>query len=114
MAWQWTQTSRGNARLIRARCTALSEPPHASTLMRRACRPGPMVDIGFPELLTRLQTVAIIVAMLIAGYFSRRQIEGLATDTWARVRNEFDEKLHRMGESFMEKRQCVRSLTTTS
>jgi hypothetical protein len=36
-----------------------------------------MADIGFPELLTLVQTVAIIVAIVIAVYFSRRQIQAL-------------------------------------
>src|SRR3989442_14165009 len=78
------------------------QAPHGSILMRRACRSDRMVDIGFPELLTLVQTVAIIVAILIAVYFSRRQIQALAIDTEARVMNDLDEKLHRMGEIFME------------
>src|SRR6266571_1382880 len=110
MASQCTQTSRGNARFIRARCTALSQPPHASILMRQACRPDRMVDIGFPELLTLVQTVAIILAIVIAVYFSRLQIQALKTDTEARVVNDLDEKLHRIGESFMEKPEFVRIL----
>ena len=79
-------------------------------LMRRACRPDPMVDIGFPELLTLVQTVAIIVAIVIAVYFSRRQIQALETDLEARVMNDLDEKLHRMGEIFMENPEFVRIL----
>ncbi len=62
-----------------------------------------MVDIGFPELLTLVQTVAIIAAIVIAVYFSRRQIEALENDLEARVMNDLDEKLHRIGEIFMEK-----------
>src|SRR5438093_950138 len=53
--------------------------------MRQACRPGPMADIGFPELLTLVQTIAIIAAIVIAVYFSRLQIQALKTDTEARV-----------------------------
>src|SRR2546426_4855907 len=107
MASQWTPTSRGDARLIRARCTALSQTPYASILMRRACRSDPMVDIGFPELLTLVQTVAIILAIVIAVYFSRRQIQALNTHTQARVMNDLDEKLHPMGEVFMEDPEFV-------
>jgi len=69
-----------------------------------------MVDIGFPELLTLVQTVAIILAIVIAVYFSRRQIQALNTDTEARVMNDLDEKLHRIGEIFMEKPEFVRIL----
>src|SRR5947207_14349407 len=69
-----------------------------------------MVDVGFPELLTLVQTVAIIAAIVIAVYFSRRQIEALENDLEARVMNDLDEKLHRIGEIFMEKPECVRVL----
>ena len=69
-----------------------------------------MVDLGFPELLTLVQTVAIIIAIIIAVYFSRRQIETLSVDLEARVMNDLDEKLHRMGEIFMEKPEFVRML----
>src|SRR3989449_9511281 len=85
-------------------------PAYASTLMRQACRPDRMVDIGFPELLTLVQTIAIIMAIVIAVYFSRLQIQALKTDTEARVVNALDEKLHRMGEIFMEKPEFVRIL----
>src|SRR5256886_14835038 len=93
-----------------AQYAALCQPPHASILMRRACRPDGMVDIGFPELLTLVQTVAIIMAIVIAVYFSRKQIDALATDTEARVVNDLDEKLYRMGEIFMERPEFVRLL----
>ncbi|MCI4352609.1 MAG: hypothetical protein L3K14_04395 [Thermoplasmata archaeon] len=69
-----------------------------------------MAGIDFPELLTLVQTVAIIVAIIIAVYFSRRQIQALAADLEARVLNDLDEKLHRMGEIFMEKPDYVRVL----
>lgn len=72
-----------------------------------------MVDLGFPDLLTLVQTVAIIVAIVIAVYFSRRQIQALSADLEARVLNDLDEKLHRMGEIFMEKPDFVRVLNDT-
>src|SRR5437867_11671451 len=84
--------------------------PHASILMRRACCSDRMVDLGFPELLTLVQTIAIIAAIVIAVSFSRLQIQALKTDTEARVVNDLDEKLHRMGEIFMEKPEFVRIL----
>src|SRR5213080_4889808 len=59
-----------------------------------------MADLGFPELLTLVQTIAIIAAIIIAVYFSRRQIQALETDLEARVVNDLDEKLHRIGEIF--------------
>jgi hypothetical protein len=69
-----------------------------------------MADFGFPELLTLVQTIAIIVAIIIAVYFSRRQLQALTTDLEARVVNDLDEKLHRIGEIFMEKPEFVRVL----
>src|SRR5437660_12580706 len=69
-----------------------------------------MVDVGFPELLTLVQTVAIIAAIVIAVYFSRRQIAALENDLETRVMNDLDEKLHRIGEIFMEKPEFVRVL----
>src|SRR5207244_11815704 len=70
-----------------------------------------MVDVGFPELLTLVQTVAIIAAIVIAVYFSRRQIEALENDLEARVMNDLDEKLHRIGEVFMGRPEFVRVLS---
>ncbi|MGA7923182.1 MAG: hypothetical protein WCA77_04325 [Thermoplasmata archaeon] len=69
-----------------------------------------MTAIGFPELLTLVQTVAIIIAIIIAVYFSRRQIQALSSDLEARVLNDLDEKLHRMGEIFLEKPDLVHIL----
>lgn len=69
-----------------------------------------MPGIDLAELLTAVQTVAIIVAIIIAVYFSRRQIQALSADLEARVLNDLDEKLHRIGEIFMEKPQYVRVL----
>ena len=69
-----------------------------------------MAAVDFSELLTLVQTVAIIVAIVIAVYFSRRQIQALTTDLEARVVNDLDEKLHRMGEIFIEKPEFIRVL----
>ncbi|MCI4350699.1 MAG: hypothetical protein L3K15_04225 [Thermoplasmata archaeon] len=69
-----------------------------------------MANLDFPELLTLVQTVAIIIAIVIAVYFSRRQIQALSADLEARVMNDLDEKLHRIGEIFMEKPEYVRVL----
>ena len=66
------------------------------------------------QLLTLVQTIAIIVAIVIAVYFSRRQIQALTTDLEARVLNDLDEKLHRIGEIFMEKPEYVRVLDNSA
>lgn len=78
--------------------------------MTRLFCPIAVTAIDFPELLTLVQTVAIIAAIIIAVYFSRRQIQALSADLEARVLNDLDEKLHRMGEIFMEKPDFVRVL----
>lgn len=70
-----------------------------------------MASVDFSELLTLVQTVAIIVAIVIAVYFSRRQIQALQTDLEARVLNDLDEKLHRIGEIFIERPDFVRILS---
>ncbi|MCI4348135.1 MAG: hypothetical protein L3J97_05895 [Thermoplasmata archaeon] len=72
-----------------------------------------MVGIDLPELLTLVQTVAIIAALVIAVYFARRQIQALSVDLEARVLNDLDEKLHRIGEIFMEKPEFVRVIYDT-
>src|SRR2546426_7026960 len=77
--------------------------PRASILMRRACCSDRMVDLGFPELLTLVQTIAIIAAVVIAVYFSRLQIQALEKDTQARVVNDLHEKLHPIGANLIEK-----------
>ncbi|HEY6238373.1 MAG TPA: hypothetical protein VIZ68_04220 [Thermoplasmata archaeon] len=67
-----------------------------------------MSEVDFTEILTIVQTLAIIAAIVIAVYFSRRQIQALNLDIEARVLNDLDEKLHRMGEIFMENPEYVR------
>lgn len=69
-----------------------------------------MAAVDFGIVLTLVQTIAIIIAIVIAVYFSRRQIQALAADLEARVLNDLDEKLHRIGEIFMEKPEYVRVL----
>jgi len=70
-----------------------------------------VAELDFTVVLTVVQTVAIIVAIVIAVYFSRRQIEALHLDIEARVLNDLDEKLHRMGEIFMENPAYVRVIS---
>lgn len=73
--------------------------------MSRSTMPFDVSDV-----LTLVQTIAIIVAIVIAVYFSRRQIQALSSDLEARVVNDLDEKLHRMGEIFIERPELVRVL----
>jgi hypothetical protein len=72
-----------------------------------------MVDFGLSELLPLVQTIAIIAALLVTLYFSRRQIHALEADLETRVLNDLDEKFHRIGEIFLERPELVRSIYNT-
>ena len=72
-----------------------------------------MADVGFSDLLSVVQTIAIISALLVTLYFSRRQIQALAMDLETRVLNDLDEKFHRIGEIFIERPDFVRTIYDT-
>jgi hypothetical protein len=57
-----------------------------------------MAALGFSDLLTLVQTIAIIVALFVTLYFSRRQIQALARDLEARVLNDLNDHLLHLGE----------------
>jgi hypothetical protein len=67
-----------------------------------------MSDLGLSDLLSLTQTLAIIGALLLTLYFSRRQLEALKVDLETRVLNDLDEKFHRLGEIFIEKPELIR------
>lgn len=69
-----------------------------------------MADFGFSDLLSIVQTCAIIAALLITLYFSRRQMQALAVDLETRVLNDLDEKFHRIGEVLIERPELVQTL----
>ena len=47
--------------------------------------------IGFSDMLSIAQTVGIVGTMVLALYFSKRQIQGLSIDQQTRVFNDLDE-----------------------
>jgi hypothetical protein len=49
------------------------------------------------------QTIGIIGTLLIALYFSRRQIKDLSVDTETKVLSDLDEKMHRLEEHLLER-----------
>jgi len=53
-----------------------------------------MASLGFSDVLSLAQTVAIISTLLITLYFSRKQIQTMGLDLETRVLNDLDEKLH--------------------
>ena len=69
-----------------------------------------MAELGFSDLLSLVQTVAIIAALVVTLYFSRRQVRALAVDLESRVLNEIDEKFHRIGEVFIERPELVSTI----
>jgi hypothetical protein len=72
-----------------------------------------MADLGFADLLSVVQTIAIISALLVTLYFSRRQMQAFTTDLETRVLNDLDEKFHRIGEILIDKPHLVHSIYRT-
>ena len=72
-----------------------------------------MTAIDSSELLSVVQTVAIIVALLMTVYFSRRQMEAFSIDLEMRVLNDLAEKFHRIGEILIDRPELVRSVYQT-
>ncbi|MCI4345175.1 MAG: hypothetical protein L3K07_00245 [Thermoplasmata archaeon] len=73
-----------------------------------------MADLGFADLLSVVQTIAIIAALVMTVYFSRRQIQAFTADLETRVLNDIDEKFHRIGEILIEKPQLLPSIYRAS
>ncbi|MCI4339902.1 MAG: hypothetical protein L3K06_00950 [Thermoplasmata archaeon] len=72
-----------------------------------------MVDIGFSDLLSLAQTCAIIAALLVTLYFSRRQVQAFAMDLETRVLNDLDEKFHRIGDILIERPELLPTIYKT-
>jgi hypothetical protein len=73
-----------------------------------------MVDFGFSEALSLAQTIGIVGTMVLTLYFSRRHVRSLAEDSQSRVLNDLDEKLHRMGEMFIERPDLLKVISSTA
>ncbi|MCI4360224.1 MAG: hypothetical protein L3J91_00810 [Thermoplasmata archaeon] len=69
-----------------------------------------MPDLGVSDLLSLVQTCAIIVALLITLYFSRRQMIAFSVDLETRVLNDLDEKFHRIGEILIERPELIQTI----
>jgi hypothetical protein len=72
-----------------------------------------MADLGLSDLLSLVQTCAIIVALVATLYFSRRQVEGFTKDLESRVLNDIDEKFHSIGEILVDQPDLVQTIYTT-
>ena len=66
-----------------------------------------MAGLDLGDLLTLVQTIAIIVALLTTLYFSRRQVRAFAVDLETRALNDIDDKFQRLTELFAERPQLV-------
>ena len=63
--------------------------------------------VGFADVLTLAQTVAIIGTMIMTLYFSKRQIQGITVDVETRVLNDLDEKRYRISELMLENPELI-------
>ena len=54
------------------------------------------------------QTIGIIGTLLIALFFSRREIRELSVDTETKVLSDLDEKMHRLEEHLLERPELAR------
>jgi hypothetical protein len=57
-----------------------------------------MMSLGLSDVLTLVQTIAIIVALFVTLYFSHRQIQAFSRDLEARVLNDLNEHLLHLSE----------------
>ena len=67
-----------------------------------------MASLGLSDILSLVQTVAIIAALIMTLYFSRQQMRSLAVDMETRVLNDLDKKVHRLIEIFIDSPQMIK------
>jgi hypothetical protein len=65
------------------------------------------ISLGFPDVLSLAQTIAIIATLLITLYFSRKQIRSMNLDVETRVLNDLDEKRYRISELFVDRPEMI-------
>jgi hypothetical protein len=67
----------------------------------------PMVNFGFADVLTLVQTAAIMGTLIMTLYFSKKQIQGLTVDVETRVLNDLDEKRYRISELLLDNPELI-------
>ena len=67
-----------------------------------------VLNIEISDVLSITQTIGIIGTLLLAVYFSRRQIKDLSLDTETKVLSDLDEKMHRLEEHLLERPELAR------
>jgi hypothetical protein len=66
-----------------------------------------VVGLGFADLLSFAQTIAIIGTMIMTLYFSKKQIQGITVDVETRVLNDLDEKRYRISELMVDNPELI-------
>jgi hypothetical protein len=72
-----------------------------------------MTDFSLSDVLTLVQTAAIIVALVMTLYFSRRQVQAFAVDLETRVLSDINERFQRIGDVFLDRPELIRSIFQT-
>ena len=67
--------------------------------------------LGFPDMLSLVQTIGIVGTMVLTLYFSKKQIQSLSVDQQTRVLNDLDEKIRKMAEIIIEKPSMQKIIT---
>jgi hypothetical protein len=67
-----------------------------------------VLNIEISDVLSITQTIGIIGTLLLALYYSRRQIKDLSVDTETKVLSDLDEKMHRLEEHLLERPELAR------
>lgn len=67
-----------------------------------------VLNIEISDILSITQIIGIIGTLLLALYFSRRQIKDLSVDTETKVLSDLDEKMHRLEEHLLERPELAR------
>jgi hypothetical protein len=73
-----------------------------------------MTDFSLDDLLTLVQTAAIIVALFLTLYYSRRQARAFAVDLETRILSEIHGRFERIGDIFLERPELIRSIYQSS
>lgn len=66
-----------------------------------------MSGFDLSALLVLVQTIAIVAALFLAVYISRKQLEALTKDLEARVLNDLNMQLHGIGEIAIQKPELI-------
>ncbi|MDH2907885.1 MAG: hypothetical protein PXX83_07320 [Candidatus Nitrosotalea sp.] len=60
------------------------------------------LELGFSDILSIAQTIGIVGSLVVASYFSRREINHLSREFRTQIISEITDKMHRIGEIMIE------------